>query len=194
MTSSSRSSDASLRASAGSTAGAVHPDRDVRRANPLGAYVAILGIIVFVASVFLDWVVTDVQVGPGGQVTNDKQAFSGYEADAVIPWLAFFGIGLALALLYALGRARRRQHRGLTLVTLAAGASAALLALAYLIDPPAVVGVDRELSGREIGVYLGLVGGVIWAVGSALFAGEPEGDPEDDDLRRPVGAGDRAAV
>lgn len=194
MTSSSRTTDASLRASAGTTSGAVAPDREVRRANPLGAYVAILGIIVFVVSVFLDWVVADALVGPGGQVTNDQQSFSGYEADAVIPWLAFFGVGLALALLYALGRARRRQHRGLTLVSLAAGVSAALLAIGYLIDPPAVVGVERELSGREIGVYLGLVGGVIWAVGSAIFAGEPEGDPEDDDLRRPVGAGDRAAI
>lgn len=168
------------------TSGAVPPDRDVRRANPLGAYVATLGIIVFVVSVFLNWVGTDAEGGA------PEQKFTGYDADAVIPWLAFFGVGLAIALFYALARARRRQHRGLTLVSLAAGVSAALLGLAYAIDPPSVVGVDRELSS-EYGVYIGLVGGVIWALGSAMFAAEPEGDPEDDDARSTVGTGQRTA-
>jgi hypothetical protein len=89
--------------------------------------------------------------------------------------VAYLGIGLAAALLYAMTRAHRRQHRGLTLTSMAVGIAATLLALSYLIDAPGISEGGRDLS-PEIGVWLALVGGLLWAAGSALFAKEIEGD------------------
>src|SRR4051795_6133731 len=95
---------------------AAHSDardlRQDRRANPTGAYVATAGVGVFLVSTYLDWVSTK------GETTTSA---SGYEIDTVIPLLAFLGVGLAVALLYALNRARGRQHRGLSLTTMAVG-------------------------------------------------------------------------
>lgn len=34
----------------------------------------------------------------------------------------------------------------------------------------------------EIGVYVGLIGAAVWAIGSVLLAKEPAGDPEHDRL------------
>jgi hypothetical protein len=135
-------------------------------AKPTGAYVAIAGIVVFLIATYLDWVSTT-----GAEATSA----SGYEADTVIAFTAFLGIGLAAALLYALQRARRNQHRGLTLTTMAVGIAAVLLSLGYVFDPPGAFerGADLE---TEIGAWIGLVGGILWAVGAGLFAKETEGD------------------
>lgn len=147
-----------------------------RRANPLGLYVTLAGIALFTIAVFLDWLSIDVE--DAAQV--DGQSVTGYETDALIPFIAYLGLGLAAAVLYAMTRAHRRQHRGLTLTSMAAGIAATLLALSYLIDAPGVTETGRDLSA-EIGVWLALVGGLVWAIGSGLFAKEIEGDDHRDD-------------
>ena len=136
----------------------------------MGAYVAIAGIVVFTIAVFLDWISVD---------NENNRSFSGYETDSLIPFVAFLGIGFAAALLYALSRAYRRHHRGLTLSCMAAGIAATLLALAYIIDRPGAAERGDNLS-IELGVYVALIGGLLWAVGSGLLAKEPEGDDVDD--------------
>jgi hypothetical protein len=114
----------------------------------------------------LDWVSTT-----GEEATSA----SGYETDTVVAFTAFLGIGLAVAQLYALQRARRNQHRGLTLTTMAVGIAAVLLSLGYVFDPPGAFerGADMD---TELGAWIGLVGGILWSVGAGLFAEEPEGD------------------
>jgi hypothetical protein len=84
-------------------------------------------------------------------------AGSGYETDTSIPLIAFLGLGLAAAVLYALNRARGRQHRGLSLTTMAAGIAATLLALSYLLDAPgawsaAAIGPPRSAPGSACSV------------------------------------------
>jgi hypothetical protein len=145
---------------------APHRDHyDPRRANPMGAYVTTAGVALFTIATFLGWIQTD-----------DK-SFSGYEADTVIPFTAYLGIGFAAALLYAAKRATRRQHRGLSLSSMAAGIAATGLALSYLFEVPG--GAERKAGfDTEFGVYLGLIGALVWAVGSYLLAKEPEGDIE----------------
>jgi ABC-type Fe3+-siderophore transport system permease subunit len=133
----------------------------------MGAYVATAGVAVFLISVFLDWVSTE----------DDSVSQSGYETDTVVPLLAYFGIGLAAALLYAAGRARGRQHRGLSLVSMAAGVAATLVALSYIIDAPGAAERGGDYSA-EIGAFIGLIGGLVWTVGSFLLAKEPEGDDD----------------
>ena len=149
------------------------PVTHVRRANPMGAYVAMAGIALFTIAVFLDWLSVDV---PAAGV--DDRSITGYEADSLIPFVAYLGLGLAAALLYAMTRAHRRQHRGLTLTSMAAGIAATLLALSYLIDAPGVSETGGDLS-PQLGVYLALLGGLLWAAGSGLFAKETEGDDAD---------------
>jgi Co/Zn/Cd efflux system component len=144
---------------------------DPHRANPMGAYVTTGGAVIFLVATFLAWIQTD-----------DK-SFSGYEADTVIPFTAYLGIGFSAALLYAAKRATRRQHRGLSLSSMAAGIAATGLALSYVFEVPG--GAERKAGfDTEIGVYVGLVGAIVWAIGSFLLAKEPEGDIEhrnDDD-------------
>jgi hypothetical protein len=138
---------------------------DPRRADPKGAYIATAGVVIFVVATFLAW------------ITTDDKSFSGYETDTVIPFTAYLGLGFAAALLYAAKRATRRQHRGLSLSSMAAGVAATGLALSYLLEVPG--GAERKASfDTEIGVYVGLVGAIIWAVGSFMLATEPEGDIE----------------
>jgi drug/metabolite transporter (DMT)-like permease len=136
------------------------------RAKPTGAYVAIAGIVVFLVATYLDWVST---------TGENATSASGYEADTVIAFTAFLGVGLAAALLYALQRARRRQHRGLTLTTMAVGIAAVLLSLGYVFDPPGAFERGADLQ-TEIGAWIGLLGGIVWSVGSGLLAKETEGD------------------
>ena len=109
----------------------------------MGAYVATAGVVVFLISVFLDWVSTQ----------DDTVTGSGYETDTVIPYLAYFGVGLAAALLYAASRARGRQHRGLSLVTMAAGVAATLVSLSYIIDAPGALERGGDYSA-EIGAWI----------------------------------------
>ena len=147
-----------------------------RRANPVGAYVATIGVLAFLIATFLDWVSTD-----DGAVSG-----TGYETDTAIPLLAFFGVGLAGALHYALSRARGRQHRGLSLTAMAAGVAATGLALSYLLDAPGALERGGDYTA-ELGTWVALVGGVLWAVGAFLLAKEPEGDDDWSDERTVTG-------
>ena len=138
----------------------------------MGAYVATAGVVVVLIATFLDWVSTQ----------DDSVTGSGYETDTTIPLVAFLGLGLAAALLYALNRARGRQHRGLSLTTMAAGIAAAGLALSYILDAPGALERGGDYSA-ELGAWVGLVGAIVWAVGAFLLAKEPEGDDDWDDTR-----------
>ena len=145
--------------------------REVRRdhrANPMGAYVATAGVVVFLIATFLDWVSTNGETSTTG---------SGYETDTVIPLLAFLGLGLAAAVNYALKRARGRQHRGLSLVTMAVGVAATLISLAYVIDAPGAFERTADLN-TAFGAFVGLLGAIVWTVGAFLLAKEPEGDDD----------------
>jgi hypothetical protein len=138
-----------------------------RRADPMGAYVATAGVVVFLIATFLDWVSTE-----NGEVTG-----TGYETDSTIPLVAYLGLGLAAALLYALNRARGRQHRGLSLTTMAAGIAAAGVALSYLLDAPGALERGGDYTA-EVGTWIALIGAIVWAVGAYLLAKEPEGDDD----------------
>jgi hypothetical protein len=150
---------------------------DTHRANPLGAYIATLGALILLASVWLDW----VGLGIADSETNSS---SGYEADSLIPFMGLLGLGFALALLYATKRADRRQHRGLSLASFAVGLASLLWIVFFIIDPIETVkyaGYDGESEPNvttELGAYIGLLGALIWTVGSFLLAKEPEGDVE----------------
>lgn len=139
------------------------------RANMTGAYVAIAGIVVFNIAVFLDWATNE----------GDAKGFSGYESDSLIPFMAYLGIGFAAALLYAGSRAYRRQHRGLSLASMAVGIAVLLQSLAWGLDIPGAAERQSEL-GADLGTWIGVLGAALWAVGSGLLAKEPEGDPEHD--------------
>jgi hypothetical protein len=141
--------------------------RHDRRANPMGAYVATAGVVVFLIATFLDWVSTQ----------DDSVTGTGYETDTTIPLVAFLGLGLAAALLYALNRARGRQHRGLSLTTMAAGIAAAGVALSYLLDAPGALERGGDYTA-EVGTWIALIGAIVWAVGAYLLAKEPEGDDD----------------
>jgi len=135
-------------------------------ANPTGAYVMTAGVVVFLIATFLSWI-----------TNQDDESFGGYEADSLIAFTAYLGVGFAIALIMAAQRSERRiQHRGLSLASMAAGVAALGLALSYLIDVPGAAerGSSMEWS-TEIGVYVALVGALLWVVGSFLLAREPEG-------------------
>src|SRR4051812_37379309 len=136
------------------------------RANPAGLYVTVAGVVIFNIAVFFDW------------ATSRNDRFSGYEADSLWPYAAYLGLGFAAALLYAAKRAYRRQHRGLTLASMAVGLATTLQCLAWLIDIPGAA--EREVGDPGFGVWIGLLGALLWTIGSAMFAKEPEGDPEHD--------------
>jgi len=126
-------------------------DRDEpRRANPAGAYVTTVGAIIFTIATWLDWV-----------NDGDDDTVSGYETDTTIPLMAYLGLGFAAALLYAAKRATRRQHRGLSLSSMAAGVAATGLALSYLLETPGAAERGGGYDG-EIGIYIGLLGALIW--------------------------------
>jgi hypothetical protein len=144
-----------------------------RRANPMGAHVATAGVVVFLIATFLDWVSTE---------GADSTSGSGYETDTTIALVAYLGVGLVVAVQYALNRARGRQHRGLSLTTMAVGIAAVLLSLSYVFDVPGAFERGADLS-TEIGAWIGLLGGIIWSVGAGLLAKEPEGDDDWTDHR-----------
>ncbi len=156
---------------------------DTRRANPLGAYIATLGALILLASVWMDW----VGLGVGDSESNSS---SGYEADSLIPFMGLLGLGFALALLYATVRADRRQHRGLSLASFAVGLASLLWIVFFLIDPIETVkyagyrGEGNPNVTTELGVWIGLLGALLWTAGSFLLAKEPEGDVEHDTTHR----------
>lgn len=53
--------------------------------------------------------------------------------------------------------------------------------LAWLFHVPGAFGQQAGFAS-EIGVYVGLIGAAVWAIGSGLVAKEPGGDPEHDRL------------
>ena len=140
--------------------------RSVRQASPTGAYVAVAGIVLF-------------NLAPFGQWFDDEQgnAVSGYEGDSLIPFIAYLGLGLAFAVLYALKRASRGQHRGLSLVTMAVGLAAFLQTFATIIDVPGSIQQGAD-ANAEWGVFLAMFAAIVWSVGAGLLAKEPEGDDE----------------
>ena len=158
-------------------------DEHLHRAKPLGAYVATLGALILFVSMWLNW----VGLGP-----NDSEAdlSSGYEADSLIPFMGLLGIGFSAALLYALKRADRGQHRGLSLASFAVGLASFLWILFFFIDPIATVkyagyrGESDPNVTPSWGLWIGLVGSLLWTLGSFLLAKEPEGDVEHDAVRR----------
>jgi ABC-type Fe3+-siderophore transport system permease subunit len=136
----------------------------VRAAKPTGAYVAAAGIVLFNIAPFLQWF-------------DDEQGntVSGYEGDSLVPFMAYLGLGLAVAVLYALGRASRRQHRGLSLVTMAVGLAAFLQTAVTILDVPGSIQQGAD-ANAEIGVYVAMLGAIVWSVGAGLLSKEPEGD------------------
>jgi ABC-type Fe3+-siderophore transport system permease subunit len=140
-------------------------NRGTRRARTTGLAVAAAGIVVFNISPFLHWVNPDDGADPR----------TGYETDSLVPFVAYLGLGLLAALVYASKRARRGQHRGLTLVSMAVGIATTIHCLAFLINP--MGGLERgDDLASDVGVWVGLVGAAVWAVGSYLLAKEIEGD------------------
>lgn len=143
-------------------------DDDNDRANPIGAYIAALGAIITLVSVWLGW----VSLGEG---ESEASTASGYEADGVVPLMGYLAVGFAVALLYATVRADRRQHRGLSLASMAVGLASLLWAVSYLIDPISTIQLADNVT-TEIGVWIAILGTLLWTVGSFVLANEPEGD------------------
>lgn len=140
---------------------------DTHRAKTTGLAIAAVGIVIFNVSPLLNWVNPD----------NSADPRTGYETDSLIPFIAYLGIGLLVAMLYAAKRARRGQHRGLTLVSMAVGIAAAIQSLAFGLNPMGGLERGDDLS-TDIGVWVALLGAVTWALGSFLLAQEVEGDDE----------------
>ncbi|TNM70468.1 hypothetical protein FHN55_00120 [Streptomyces sp. NP160] len=154
-----------------STSGSAGSDgatRLTRRAKGTGLAVTALGVVVFNVSPFLQWVDRD----------GASEGRTGYETDSLVPFIAYLGIGLVLAMAYAAKRARRGQHRGLTLVSMAVGIAATLQTVAFALNP--MGGLERgDDLVAQIGVYVGILGAAVWAIGSGLLARDVEGDDAD---------------
>ena len=147
--------------------------RETHRAKTTGLAVTAAGIVVFNVSPFLNW------VNPGA----DADPRTGYETDSLVPFIAYLGLGLLVALFYAGKLARRGQHRGLTLVSMAVGVAAAIQCLAFGLNP--MGGLERgDNLAADMGVWVGFIGAAVWAIGSYLLAKEIEGDDDHDDARR----------
>lgn len=136
-----------------------------RRAGKAGLAVAALGVVVLNVAPFMDW------VDPAG----DADPRTGYATDSLVPFTAYLALGLLLAMLYAASRARRGQHRGLTLVSMAAGLAATVQFVAFAVQP--MGGLERgDDLVAQVGVYVAVAGSALWALGSGLLAREVEGD------------------
>lgn len=143
--------------------------RPVRTAGKAGLGVAALGIVVFNVSPLLNWV----------QSEDGAEQRTGYETDSLVPFVAYLGIGLLISMAYAAKRARRGQHRGLTLVSMAVALAATIQCIAFALNP--MGGLERgDALDPQIGVYVGILGAAIWAIGSGLLAKEVEGDDDRD--------------
>ena len=141
--------------------------RDHSTAKKAGLGVAAAGVVVFNIAPFLNWV----------QFDGTEEARVGYETDSLVPFIAYLGIGLLVAMAYAAKRARRGQHRGLTLTSMAVALAATIQCIAFALHP--MGGLERgDGLSPAIGVYVGILGAAIWAIGSGLLAKEIEGDDE----------------
>ena len=146
--------------------------RTVRTAKKSGLAVAGLGIVVFNIAPLLNWV----------HLENTDTSRTGYETDSLVPFIAYLGIGLLLAMVYAGKRARRGQHRGLTLVSMAVGIAATAQCVLFSLNP--MGGLERgDNLTAQIGVFVGIVGAALWAIGSGMLAKEIEGDDDDNAVR-----------
>ncbi|TXR58181.1 hypothetical protein [Quadrisphaera setariae] len=142
--------------------------RLTRRAKSTGLATTALGVVIFNVSPFLQWVDRD----------GASEGRTGYETDSLVPFIAYLGIGLVLAMAYAAKRARRGQHRGLTLTSMAVGIAATLQTIAFALNP--MGGLERgDDLVAQIGVYVGILGAAVWAIGSGLLARDVEGDDGD---------------
>src|SRR3954471_1842461 len=136
-----------------------------RHARSTGLAVAGVGILLFNIAPFLNW------VDPGG----NADPRTGYETDSLVPFIAYLGLGLLAAMAYATKRAYRAQHRGLTLVSMAVGLAATLQCIAFAINP--MGGLERgDGLDPQLGVFVALIGAIVWSIGSGLLAREIEGD------------------
>ncbi|WP_337059775.1 hypothetical protein [Kineococcus sp. G2] len=146
--------------------------RDTRRSSGKGLGVAALGVVVLNVAPFFDWV----------QFQGTEQGRVGYETDSLVPFTAYLGLGFLLAMAYARKRARRGQHRGLTLASMAVALATTVQWTAFAVQP--MGGLERgDALTPEIGVYIAILGAAIWAIGSGLLAKEVEGDDDTVDVR-----------
>jgi hypothetical protein len=136
-------------------------------ASPTGAYVTGLGAVIVLVAVWLPWVAT----GPD----DSGRTMTGYECDSVIPLVGFLGLSMTAALLVATARADRRQHRGLSLTSMAVGMSWTAFTAVFYLHPSAGGSTVAELR-PQYGLLVSFCGAVIWMGGSYLLAREPEGD------------------
>ena len=140
-------------------------DHSSRRARTTGLAVAGAGIVVFNIAPFMNWVNPDGEANPR----------TGYETDSLVPFIAYLGLGLLAAMAYAYSRARRGQHRGLSLASMAVGIGATIWSIAYALNP--IGGLERgDDLNAQIGVFVAILGAALWALGSGLLAKEIEGD------------------
>ena len=143
--------------------------RPVRTARKAGLGVATLGVVVFNVAPFFDWV----------HLEGTDTSRTGYETDSLVPFVAYLGLGLLLAMAYAGKRARRGQHRGLTLASMGTALAAALWFVAFSLNP--MGGLERgDDLAPQIGVFVASLGSALWAIGPGRLAKEIEGDDEDD--------------
>ena len=138
-----------------------------RRAATTGLAVTGAGVLLFNIAPFMNWVDPEGDVNPR----------TGYESDSLVPFIAYLGIGLLVALVYAGKRARRGQHRGLTLASMATGIAATLWSIAYALNPMGTL--ERGNASAQVGIFVAIIGAALWAVGSGLLAKEIEGDDRD---------------
>jgi hypothetical protein len=150
---------------AASATSTVHDATPTRRARTTGLALTGAGVLVFNVAPFMNW------VDPKG----DANPRTGYETDSLIPFIAYLGLGLLLAMVYAGNRARRGQHRGLTLASMATGIAATLWSIAYALNP--MGGLERgDALSAQVGIFVAILGAAVWSVGSGLLAKEIEGD------------------
>jgi len=140
---------------------------DQHRATSAGLLLAALGVVVPNVAPFLDWLKTDDDVS-GSTIQR-----TGYESDSLVPFMAYLGAGLLLAMLYAAARNMHGQHRALTLASMGIGIAVAAQCTAYAIEPMGSLERTDNLV-PQIGVFVAIVGAALWAIGCGLMikAGE----------------------
>jgi hypothetical protein len=69
---------------------------------------------------------------------------------------------------------------------MAAGIAATGLALSYIVNAPGALERGSDYS-TEFGTWVGLIGGLVWAVAAFMLAKEPEGDDDWHDAVRTTG-------